>query len=209
MISIIIPCKNRLDYLKKTFSNVVRQSFSDLDIIVVDYNCPQGTKEYIDSIQDKRINCINADVGETEWNLSASRNLGYKHSKGDKLLFIDADTVLDPDFIRYHVAQVRDGVFLTGKQTNPYNACGSCFVTRNDFEKVKGYNEVVQGWGSEDFNLYERLRNEGNEQKMFNFSMIKNIPHSDKIRNEYFGRKNKFTTNDNNYQMMTKEFKGI
>jgi glycosyltransferase involved in cell wall biosynthesis len=207
MISIIIPCKKRLAHLKQALPLAVSQSYQDIEIIVVDYNCPEGTKDYVSRFS--QVHCVEAQVGKEEWNLSASRNLGYKNSNGDKLLFIDADTLLNTNFVLSHVDQVKEGIFLTGKQTNPYNACGSIFIMRSDFEKVKGYNELVQGWGSEDFNLYERLRNEGMEQRMFDFNLIKNIPHSDQLRNQYFGHKNKFKTNIENYHRMNKDFKGI
>ncbi len=207
MISIIIPCKNRLEHLKQTIKFVLDQTYKDIEIIVVDYNCPQNTQQYLARFPE--IICIKADVGEYEWNLSTSRNLGFKNSTGDKVLFIDADTLLDIDFVKQHVDKVKEGVFLTGKQEHPYNACGSCFLMRSDFEMIKGYNEVVKGWGSEDFNLYERLRNKGMIQEMFDFTLIKNIPHSDLIRNQYYGKRNKYKTNESNYQAMIKEFKGL
>lgn len=209
IVSVIIPCKKRLAHLKKTFPNVLRQSHRDLDIIVVDYMCPQGTSNYIERVKDYRVQLVKAKVGADDWNLSASRNLGYRYAKGEVLLFIDADSIIDKRFISDCLSKLKEGSFLCGNQQIPYQACGCCMVYKSDFEKVKGYNEVVEGWGSEDFNFYNRLEAIGLKNEKFNYSYIKNIPHSDSIRNEYHGKRDRMATNHDNYTRMEKEFKGI
>lgn len=209
MVSVIIPCKKRLNHLKKCFPDVLRQSYRDLDIIVVDYMCPQGTYDYVNRVKDERVQVVKAKVGADEWNLSASRNLGYRYAKGEILLFIDADSMCNYKFVADCLKRIKPGSFLSGNQQPPYQACGCCMVYKSDFEKVKGYNEATQGWGSEDFNFYERLRAEGLEHLNFNYPLIKNIPHSDSLRNEYHGKKDRMLSNHENYLSMQKEFKGL
>ena len=209
MVSIIIPCKKRLNHLKKTFPNMLRQGYRDIEVIVIDYMCPQGTFDYVERNKDERTVCIRAQVGADEWNLSASRNLGYRHSKGDILLFIDADSMLNHKFVGDCLKRLKPNSFLSGNQQPPYEACGCSMVYRSDFEKVKGYNELTQGWGSEDFNFYDRLKAEGLEHLHFNYGLIKNIPHSDSIRNEYHGWKDRMDSNHENYLSMQKGFKGL
>lgn len=63
-----------------------------LETIVVDSNSPDNTKRIARKYADKVINVKTRGV-------SKARNLGAKYAKGKLLLFLDADTVLDPGFI--------------------------------------------------------------------------------------------------------------
>jgi glycosyltransferase involved in cell wall biosynthesis len=202
MISIIIPCKNRLNHLSSTYT-LTRKLQGDYEVIIVDYNCPMGTADhFINSFKDSKLKVVRADVGPKEWNLSHARNIGYGHSTGDALLFADADTMMKPNFLSAH--PLKQGEFYSGSWLH---ASGVCMVWRTDFERVAGYNECVDGWGSEDFDLYRRLVGIGLRQVNFNEKLFRNMPHHDKIRNEYYGGKNIHLTNEQNYQRTQKEFK--
>lgn len=203
MVSIIIPCKNRLNHLASTFL-ITRRLKGEFEIIIVDYNCPMGTAAYFDKTFPSQAKIVKAEVGEREWNLSHARNLGYKASMGDALLFIDADTMLNANFLTLH--SLKEGEFLTGTWLH---ASGCCMIWKKDFEAVKGYNEIVEGWGTEDYDLYRRLIGIGLRQNHFNQKSYKNKPHHDKIRNQYYDHKNIHATNENNYQLTQKYFKSI
>lgn len=203
MISIIIPCKNRLNHLSSTFT-LTRRVRGEVEIIIVDYNCPMGTYDHFKRTfpNEPKLKLVRADVGATEWNLSHARNIGYKSSLGDALLFIDADTSLNGSFLTNHTLE--EGMFFTGSWLH---ASGVCMVWRKDFEAVNGYNECVDGWGTEDYDLYRRLVGKGLVQKNFNEKLFKNKQHTDKIRNEYYGGKDIHFTNEQNYQRTQKEFR--
>lgn len=203
MISIIIPCKNRLNHLLKTYA-LTRRLQGEYEVIIVDYNCPMDTMGYFHRAypDNPKLKMVRAEVGHEEWNLSHARNIGFLRSIGETLLFIDADTMLKPDFLTHHV--LKEGEFYSGSWLY---ASGCCMLSRKDFIEVKGYNEVVQGWGTEDFELYKRLKNIGLTQVHFNEKLYKNIPHPDKIRNQYHGKKDIHETNHQNDLLTQKEFK--
>lgn len=201
MISVIIPCKNRLNHLAETFP-LVKKMEGEKEIIVVDYNCPMGTSEFINATYPGVAKVVKAEVGASDWNLSHSRNLGYKESAGDALLFIDADTKVRSNFLVQH--PLTQGEFYTGSWLH---GSGCCYIWREDFEKVKGYNEALEGWGTEDYDLYRRLEGLGLKRKYFNEKLFFNMKHHDKIRNEYHGRKDIHATNEANYQKSIKEFR--
>lgn len=204
MVSIIIPCKNRLNHLVKTYA-LTRRLVGEYEIIIVDYRCPMDCAGYFDRAfpQDKpKLKVIRAEVGQDEWNLSHARNIGSKNAIGDVLLFIDADTMLKPDFLTHHV--LNESEFYSGSWLY---ASGCCMLFKKDFDSVKGYNEVAKSWGSEDYNLYGRLKEKGLSQVHFDEKLYKNIPHPDKIRNQYHRKRNIHETNEENYQAMLKEFK--
>src|SRR3990167_859881 len=130
MISIIIPCKNRLNHLSSTFT-ITRRLQGDYEIIIVDYNCPMGTADHFEKVFSDQAKIVRAQVGAKDWNLSHSRNLGYKQSEGDALLFIDADTILKPNFLMQHL--LKEGEFFTGSWLH---CSGCCMIWRKDFEAV-------------------------------------------------------------------------
>lgn len=199
MVSIIIPCKNRLNHLSQTFPLARRL---DAEIIIVDYNCPMGTADYLNATYPGIATIVKAEVGKDEWSLSHARNLGYKASKGDVLLFIDADTKVKSDFLTKH--PLNEGEFYTGHWLH---ASGCCMIWRKDFEKIRGYNEIIQSWGTEDYDLYRRLEGLGLKRNYFDKKSFENIKHHDRIRNEYHGRKNIHESNEENYQKSIKEFR--
>lgn len=203
MVSIIIPCKNRLNHLSSTFT-LTRRLHGEFEVIIVDYNCPMGTADHFQRSfpEETRLKIVRAQVGSKDWNLSHARNLGFQVSQGDALLFIDADTTLKPNFLTHHI--LNQGEFLTGTWLH---ASGCCMVWRSDFEKVKGYNEVVEGWGTEDYDLYRRLTESGLRQMHFVEKLYKNMNHPDKIRNEYHGGKDIHFTNERNYHLTIGGFK--
>lgn len=203
-VSVIIPCKGRLDHLQTVLPTVVMQDYPNLEIIVVDYNCPQGTNGYIknwNSIPDNmQITCVKADVEDHEWSLSAARNLGYKHAKGEMLLFLDADAMLiDRAFITTHVNHCVDGSFVCGWGHG--EATGCSMLRKTAFEAADGYNELIKSWGAEDIRLYYRLENELAQERRNWLGGIETIKHGDELRNLFHDNRPPLETNDENFQI--------
>lgn len=205
-VSVIIPCKNRLDHLKQSLPLVFNQTHEDLEVIVVDYNCPQKSGEW--ALENFECRVLNCAVGPNEWSLSAARNAGFKYSTGEVILFLDADALLtDIEFIEKHLNHCVDGSFICG--WGYHFGTGCCMVRRTAFEAVKGYNEYISSYGYEDIDLYDRLQNNVANEKRVWMGGIENINHSDDIRNEYHGCEDIWKTNDNNYQIAKTMFKGL
>lgn len=93
MISVIIPIYNVEPYLKKCLNTVIGQSYHNLEIILIDDGSTDGSGKICDkyAAKDKRIKVIHK---ENE-GVSIARNIGIRESKGDWLLFIDADDWID------------------------------------------------------------------------------------------------------------------
>ena len=99
LISIVIPIYNVDKYLKKCIESVLNQTYSNLEIILVDDgspdNCPQICDEY--RKKDSRIKVIHKENG----GLSDARNVGIDHAKGEYITFIDSDDYVANDYIEY------------------------------------------------------------------------------------------------------------
>ena len=97
-ISVIIPVYKVEPYLDACVSSVVGQTFSDLEILLVDDGSPDRCPELCDAWaqKDPRVRVIHQENG----GLSAARNTGIEAAKGEFLAFVDGDDMLEPDALR-------------------------------------------------------------------------------------------------------------
>lgn len=95
LISIIIPIRDTRDYLEKCLNSVVNQTYSNLEIILVNDINTNGTKEICEKFKnmDNRIKII--DVSSVE--VGEARNIGIKEATGEYLGFVDSDDYIAED----------------------------------------------------------------------------------------------------------------
>ncbi len=95
-ISVIIPVYNDSVYVQRCLDKLINQTFSDLEIIVVDDgstdNTPQVLEDY--AKKDNRIKVIH----QTNAKLGAARNTGMNIATGDYISFIDSDDWVDENY---------------------------------------------------------------------------------------------------------------
>jgi glycosyltransferase involved in cell wall biosynthesis len=140
LVSVIIPCYNQGHYLPAAIESVLRQTYTILEIIVVDDGSTDNTKKVAVSY-DKVIYVYQNNRG-----LSASRNTGVRTSKGAYLLFLDADDWLYPDAIKISVSyllQNKTCAFVSGAHDKIFEE--NNFVEEKKREMISGYNNLLQG----------------------------------------------------------------
>ena len=96
-VSIIVPAYNVKKYITKTLNSLLKQSFSDYEVLIVDDGSTDGTNDIVKKyLSDKRFKLIEtANRG-----VSSARNAGFFKAAGDFICFIDGDDWWDPDFLR-------------------------------------------------------------------------------------------------------------
>ncbi len=99
-VSVIIPTFNRADKVVRAVSSVISQTFTDLEIIVVDDGSTDGTKHVMAKF-DNKIKHIqhNLNLG-----VSAARNTGIKKSTAKFVSFLDSDDYWHPDKLAEQIA---------------------------------------------------------------------------------------------------------
>lgn len=93
-ISIIVPVYSIQEtYLRRCIESIIHQSFSSLDILLIDDGSPDNCGNICDEYakQDNRIRVVH----QTNQGVSVARNVGINHAKGDWIMFVDADDWLD------------------------------------------------------------------------------------------------------------------
>jgi glycosyltransferase involved in cell wall biosynthesis len=87
LVSVIIPCYNQGHFLHEAIASVRSQTYSDYEIIVID----DGSTEYLDEL---RLACAAPHVQcwrQENKGLAGARNAGFVHSRGEFVVFLDAD----------------------------------------------------------------------------------------------------------------------
>jgi glycosyltransferase involved in cell wall biosynthesis len=106
LVSVIIPAYNSEKYIAETLRSVIAQSYKNLEIIVVDDASTDNTLQVVESMDITRP--IAVIKKEKNSGAAASRNLGYKYSKGSLIKCLDADDFIDSEMITNQVALVVD-----------------------------------------------------------------------------------------------------
>jgi glycosyltransferase involved in cell wall biosynthesis len=101
LISVIISTYNRCESLKDTLDSLLNQECNgsfDWEVIVVDNNSKDKTREVIDSYMPK-FNGRLRYVFEPKQGLSYARNRGIKESEGEIIAFTEDDAIVDKEWL--------------------------------------------------------------------------------------------------------------
>ena len=88
LVSVVLPTYNRAYTISRAIDSVLNQTYSNLELIVVDDGSNDDTRVVVESIHDKRIKYIK---NSKSMGAAFARNLGIKHSRGDLIAFQDSD----------------------------------------------------------------------------------------------------------------------
>lgn len=96
-VSVIIPVYNVEKYLNRCIGSIVNQTYTDLEIILVDDgspdNCPQMCDEW--ALKDSRIKVIHKENSGA----GLARNTGLENATGDYVTFVDSDDYIAPETV--------------------------------------------------------------------------------------------------------------
>ena len=95
LISIIVPIYNVEQYLEKCINSILNQTYTNLEIILVDDGSPDNSGKICDEYakKDNRIKVIHKENG----GISSARNTGLKVARGAYVGFIDSDDYIEKD----------------------------------------------------------------------------------------------------------------
>lgn len=107
LVSVIIPAYNAEAFIGRTIDSVLAQTYTKLEIIVVDDGSTDGTAEIARSFaqQDERVRLLQKPNG----GVASARNLGIRRSKGAFIAPIDADDIWYPYNIEKQVQCMQQG----------------------------------------------------------------------------------------------------
>jgi GT2 family glycosyltransferase len=188
-ISVISACKNRTQALSISLSSWVL--FDEIDeIIITDWSSDIPVKDL--TKLSKKIKVITVE-NQKYFNQPQPLNLAASISKGDSILKLDSDTILNPYYNFFDHYKVGENDFITGYYSGNFtfykHLWGTLFLTRNNFNKIGGYNEHMGDYVAwEDTEIVERLEVLGLEHRTIDHlqNHAISLPHGAKERIENF-----------------------
>lgn len=126
LVSVIVPVYNVEQYLDECLNSIRQQTYENLEIIVVeDCSTDNSLNTFIKHSEDPRVKLIQHEKNS---GLSAARNTGIDAAKGDYIMFVDSDDIVqlslielcvkyaivnDADLITYNFKAFEDGIKLS------------------------------------------------------------------------------------------------
>ena len=181
LVSVIVPCYNMAAFLEETLRSIVASDYRPLEIIVVDDGSTDNSAAVaeaffnnlsIDCNGQSIVNCHSSNcqfqvLRQPNSGVSVARNNAIRHAKGEYILPVDADNLIEKDYVRLaaEVLDTRPDVLVaageaeffgerSGKWHQPpfslrllarKNMIDTCAMyRRSDWERVGGYDTVFQ-----------------------------------------------------------------
>src|SRR3990167_965879 len=103
LISAIIPAYNEEDTIKSWLETLKRQSYSSIEIIVVDDGSSDSTRKIIEDFSSIKL------LTQNHKGPGPARNFGASVAKGEILVFVDADMTFEKNFVKDLVKPIVEG----------------------------------------------------------------------------------------------------
>ena len=102
MLSVIICTYNRAKYIGPLLESIAANDLAkeEYEVLLVDNNCTDNTREVCEAFTKKHPEVNFRYTVEPEQGLSAARNKGIKEAKGDIIVYIDDDALIDTWYLR-------------------------------------------------------------------------------------------------------------
>lgn len=106
-LSVIVPVYNTEKYIENCLNSISRQTYQDMEVIVVNDGSTDGSADIIDRLmqKDKRIRCI---AKEKNGGLFCARVTGVENSLGKYIAFVDSDDTVSVDWFRLLVKKAEE-----------------------------------------------------------------------------------------------------
>ena len=176
MVTVYLPTQDRVESLKSAIESVFNQTWSAIELIVVDDASKDKTTEFLSSLQKDRT--FKVIRNNTPQGAAKSRNMAISQANGEFITGLDDDDLWMPRRIELMVQEFQDGfsgvsshdlmdygkrLFRWKKQRNIshqdllyYNCAGNQLLTKTEYlQKLGGFDESLSA--AQDYDLWIRL----------------------------------------------------
>ncbi len=145
-VSVIVPIYKVEKYLNKCVESIINQTYSNLEIILVDDGSPDNCPTLCDGFakNDSRIKVIH----KKNAGVSSARNAGMKVATGKYFYFCDPDDFLEPYAIERLVSAIENADLVIAGYNTIYNGN----ITETNLQNLASlqneevFNSLVHGW---------------------------------------------------------------
>jgi len=109
LVTIIIPARDEESVIKRAVMMCLEQTYKNIEVIAISHNSTDRTYEEA-LVDDKRVRAF--DFKTEKAGKSIALNYGIEQSRGKYIMVLDADTVLEKDFIQIAMPAFNDGKYV-------------------------------------------------------------------------------------------------
>lgn len=176
--SIIVPMYKVEAYLSRCIDSVINQDFEDYELILVDDGSPDDSGKIADTYANKKTKI--KVIHKVNGGLSDARNSGLLSSKGEYVIFLDADDILLPNSLSIAQAKI-----------NQFKNCDVYYVkivrkTNENIENIRKQNLIPERLYTGKDALKEELKASGKYMAMAQCGIYQ---HDFLMRNNFFFKK--------------------
>jgi len=189
-VSLATGCMNRASSLRQALPTWLECSELD-EIVIVDWNSREPVyNEFHTEFGDPRIRFVRVS-DQPFWRIAHCRNVEILSSRFENLLITDSDVLLKPEFIVRHPLTDKQTYWNFDWRNSPFDEGpyykfaplgGTVYSKRENFMRLKGYNEYLTLYGFDDEDLYKRMDEIGLVHRNLNREMMQHIPHDNVSR---------------------------
>ncbi len=114
LVSINIVTYNAQDLIEKCLESVFNQTYKNIEVLVIDNNSQDKTKGILGEIRGNR--GFKIILNKKNLGYTGGHNVGIRECKGDYVLCLTQDVVLDKDFIKYAVEAMEEDIKIAAIQ---------------------------------------------------------------------------------------------
>ena len=139
-VTVIVPVLNGKDTIERCIESLLqlRPPKDGVELIVVDNGSTDGTMEILRKYES-RLKVLE----QSKPGVSAARNLGVQHARGDRLAFTDSDCIAEPDWLRDIILPLED--LRVGIVGGAIRAQQPCNWIQNFGERIHDHQRAIEG----------------------------------------------------------------
>ncbi len=168
LISIIVPVYNVEDYIERCLKSLVKQTYQNIEIIVINDGSPDDSQKIVDEFVKKYPDKVFSYMKENG-GLADARNYGLYKIKGKYVAFIDSDDYVELDYCEY--------LYNLIKKYNCDVACCN-YCENDDLKKEAEDIKLIAGSEALKSYVYDPYIKTCVWNKMYKRSLIKDIKFS-------------------------------
>lgn len=101
-VSVVIPAYNAMVFLPETVESVLKQTYTDFEVLVINDGSSDNIINWASRVQDLRVKLIS----QANQGLPGARNTGIYHAQGEYIAFLDADDLWEPTKLEKQVKRL-------------------------------------------------------------------------------------------------------
>lgn len=128
LVSVIVPVYNRENHVANALKSILKQTYSNLEIIVINDGSTDGTLSVIEKFERNNHGVINI-IDQNNSGQAVARNKGIKKARGRYVAFLDSDDTWHPEKLQMQIPLFRDNVGLVYSGINEVDSNGKIIRT--------------------------------------------------------------------------------